>query len=801
MIKNILIPLLFLQFTCTDPIEISFDDITGDDKLQGFLKALQTQINEHKLPISSLKDIIKIEKVTEPSSEKSDLVEQQSTKENLKDLEIKSKLKEIPDDKSKDELSKSKLLDDSLTVSLAKNNTATDAENEFENTMVNKLFDFLSPDKKKDDKKEKVKPVKQTDEVESQKDEEMKKKKPSRSEQESTDRDDEPDTKSDKERPATESEAKNDKSATRSLKKDSKKPKDKNESKVKPEKSKSEKKHPSINEETERSVRNDLEARKLLELKKQEEKQRIRDDKKAILEDDPEKCDDQKNNKKSNEEATSTSDKRSENKDTEQYDKTKTSKKKNSSSEKQVASDEQDSTKTKEIRSKEAASTTEEKESKKPQKEKSTDKKAKDTSSEGKVASDVKRTSKEKNLSSEKQEPNDVIKDEKAKDEKSEEKSKDQKPDEKPRDQKTNEKTKDQKTDEKTKDQKIDEKTKDQKPDEKTKDEKPDEKTKDEKLDVKPKDEKSIENPKDETKTSDEKTIEKVIDLEKSKEPKSSSEKDSKNDKPEKKTVETKDDKKDGVSSQKKEELSQSTELAAKLKKLITSIKKMNEQSNAPKKILISFDPKNKQIRIKILPQAEISKEEKKLVVGGMKLVSIFEKNVDILKTVYPKDNYGKIKDVLIYKSDDGRILEYWGKLKFHKTKNDEYVDETGFLQGKMVDKFENILENGVLSETGLFVSKDLTTEQLEKSFDIMQRLVIEIAKIKNIKVSEIMDDQPYFTALDKMIYNKTYNTPTHGPSACKYVCKCKESECKTGCDSIKCVSLDLIRQIFGNRS
>lgn len=249
----------------------------------------------------------------------------------------------------------------------------------------------------------------------------------------------------------------------------------------------------------------------------------------------------------------------------------------------------------------------------------------------------------------------------------------------------------------------------------------------------------------------------------------------------------------------KNKKTSQSDELASKLKKLISSIKKMNEQSKNHNKILISFDPKKSQIRLKILPQAEVLEEEKKLIIGGMKLVSIFERNMDVLKSVYPKDTYGKIKDVLIYEAEDGRILEYWGKIQFHKNKNNEYIDETGFLSGKMVKKFENIIAEGLLAETGFFQSKDISEKDIEESFDIMQRLIIEIAKIKGMKVKEIMNDEPYFTSLDKMIYREAYHAPTHGPGACKYVCKCNDSECKSGCDNIKCLSNNLIREIFNH--
>lgn len=243
----------------------------------------------------------------------------------------------------------------------------------------------------------------------------------------------------------------------------------------------------------------------------------------------------------------------------------------------------------------------------------------------------------------------------------------------------------------------------------------------------------------------------------------------------------------------------ESKNLTQKLKSLITSIKSMNEKSEKPNKILISFDPKGNKISVKIMPQTMANEEDKKLITGSAKLLSLFEKNVTILKSLFPKENYGRIKDVLIYKEKNGDIEEYWGKIKFHKTKNGDYMDESGFLVGKLVDKFEDITEEGILTETGFFQSKKLSQKDLDESLDSMKNLIVEIAKIQNKRVSELMEEEEMLTSLDNLIFRNNYSIPTHGVNGCKYICICKNIECKDGCEKVLCVSEKVIEKMLAN--
>ncbi|ELA45795.1 hypothetical protein VCUG_02718, partial [Vavraia culicis subsp. floridensis] len=179
--------------------------------------------------------------------------------------------------------------------------------------------------------------------------------------------------------------------------------------------------------------------------------------------------------------------------------------------------------------------------------------------------------------------------------------------------------------------------------------------------------------------------------------------------------------------------------LSDKLKDIIIAIQKMNKQTKAPQKILITFDPTTNKLTIRIMPVVQVNKEDTKLINGGIRVLNAFEQNKNILKSLFPKDMYGKIENVLIYKNKHGEYEEYWGKIKFHMNSNDEYVDETGFLRGKLVDSVEDIVDRGKITDTGFFQSKDMSDEQLRESLHVMQVLISEIARIKNKRIVDVM--------------------------------------------------------------
>ncbi|ELQ74042.1 hypothetical protein THOM_3044 [Trachipleistophora hominis] len=237
--------------------------------------------------------------------------------------------------------------------------------------------------------------------------------------------------------------------------------------------------------------------------------------------------------------------------------------------------------------------------------------------------------------------------------------------------------------------------------------------------------------------------------------------------------------------------------LSDKLKDIIIAIKKMNKKTKSPQKILITFDPTTNKLTIRIMPVVQVNEEDMKLINGGIRVLNAFEWNRNILKSLFPKDMYGKIENVLIYKNKKGEYEEYWGKIKFHKNDNDEYVDETGFLRGKLVSSLKEIIEKGKLTDTGFFQSKDMSDEQLKKSFQAMKVLISEIARIKNKRIVDVMNEELRMTSLDKLIFEKNYKEKSTGPDGCVYVCECKNAGCENGCEEIKCVDRAKLNELY----
>ncbi|ELQ76362.1 hypothetical protein THOM_0675 [Trachipleistophora hominis] len=223
----------------------------------------------------------------------------------------------------------------------------------------------------------------------------------------------------------------------------------------------------------------------------------------------------------------------------------------------------------------------------------------------------------------------------------------------------------------------------------------------------------------------------------------------------------------------------------------------MNKRTKSPQKILITFDPTTNKLTIRIMPIVQVNEEDMKLINGGIRVLNAFEWNKNILKSLFPKDMYGRIENVLIYKNKHGEYEEYWGKIKFYRNGNDEYVDETGFLRGELMNSLEEIVEKGRITDTGFFQSKDMSDEQLKESFHVMKVLIGEIARIKNKRIIDVMNEELRMTSLDKLIFVKNYKEKSTGPDGCVYVCECKNANCENGCEEIKCVDRAKLSELY----
>ena len=78
-----------------------------------------------------------------------------------------------------------------------------------------------------------------------------------------------------------------------------------------------------------------------------------------------------------------------------------------------------------------------------------------------------------------------------------------------------------------------------------------------------------------------------------------------------------------------------------------------------------------------------------------------------------------------------------------------------------------------------------------------MKTLIIEIARIQKKKISDLMNEEPFLTPLDQIIFDRNYKINKESSHDCREICLCKDYECKTGCEKIICAKPDLIKQIF----
>lgn len=172
---------------------------------------------------------------------------------------------------------------------------------------------------------------------------------------------------------------------------------------------------------------------------------------------------------------------------------------------------------------------------------------------------------------------------------------------------------------------------------------------------------------------------------------------------------------------------------------------------------------------------------------GGMSVLCIITKNIDLVKSkIRYKSALSKITNILVYRDQDKRIRDYWGRL-FFKEANGRYVDETGFYEGRPVSGVDEILEKGKLTKNGFYQSKDTSTEELEKGFETSKFLIAEIAKERKVSIRDILNEECGLSFVDRVIFSKHY-TASPQPVKKSVVCICVDSFCKEPCRDIRSV-------------
>lgn len=173
---------------------------------------------------------------------------------------------------------------------------------------------------------------------------------------------------------------------------------------------------------------------------------------------------------------------------------------------------------------------------------------------------------------------------------------------------------------------------------------------------------------------------------------------------------------------------------------------------------------------------------------GGMSVLCIISKNMDLIKSkIKYKNTLNRISDVLIYKDQDKKPRDYWGRLTFNNT-DGKYVDETGFYEGKLVSSVKEILEKGRLTKNGFYQSKDIPPENLEKGFETSKFLIGEIAKERKMAVKDVLSEEcNHLSSADRLIFSRQYPKRPK-PIKKSVVCVCIDNFCKEPCGDIRMV-------------
>lgn len=198
-----------------------------------------------------------------------------------------------------------------------------------------------------------------------------------------------------------------------------------------------------------------------------------------------------------------------------------------------------------------------------------------------------------------------------------------------------------------------------------------------------------------------------------------------------------------------------------------------------------------KKIRKELL-DAETFKHEFATIQGSVCILNIITRNLDIIKKSANNISIiGKIKGILVYKKDEDDYRDYWDKIKFKKTEENKYVDETGFFEGILCSSFEKIAEDGNITPIGFFQDKKLTRGQLGAQLTTIKILIDEIASEKKKNIRELMSENNDMSVVDKLIfayaYRKIYNDEMKYKEDVR-VCVCNDYFCSNPCKEIRWV-------------
>jgi hypothetical protein len=177
------------------------------------------------------------------------------------------------------------------------------------------------------------------------------------------------------------------------------------------------------------------------------------------------------------------------------------------------------------------------------------------------------------------------------------------------------------------------------------------------------------------------------------------------------------------------------------------------------------------------------------IIPGGFNLFCQVINNLPLIREkIANRKAIGKIANVLVYGGES--LTDYWGRLRFFR-EGDRYVDDTGYFEGKHVEKFADILEQGRLTDVGLFQSKDAAESEIKSNVISMKMLYNEIAKAREVRLEKLIEEKCSLSAVEELIYFSNYSGPTSKTESVN-VCICSDSFCREPCKTIMVVEKQL---------
>lgn len=155
--------------------------------------------------------------------------------------------------------------------------------------------------------------------------------------------------------------------------------------------------------------------------------------------------------------------------------------------------------------------------------------------------------------------------------------------------------------------------------------------------------------------------------------------------------------------------------------------------------------------------------------------------NLDLIRTrIRNRPGIGRVRNILVHEAPG--LTDYWGRLRFSRD-GDRLVDDTGYFEGVLVPRLEDILAQGTMTETGFMQKKDISAADIHNDVTTAKLLLSEVARERNMSVYSILEEKCNLSVVEELAYHG--NSPAAQNSEVVNVCICKDSFCKEPCTDV----------------